>query len=145
MATVKKLQVQPKPKTVGVGASTKKPAEKSTWQKIKDYAKYVVEANAKADSAAVRHQSDVMLKIGDKLGLGNKPKKQRIGGKVKKIKTAKSGASLGMKSVKSGYDKNPGVTRADFVSIGKGQAKKGAKVSSKKKMMGGGKCKYGCK
>jgi hypothetical protein len=86
-----------------------------------------------------------MLKIADKVGLGNKPKKQRIGGKVKKIKTAKSGASLGMRSVKSGYDKNPGVTRADFVSIGKGQAKKGAKVSSKKKMMGGGKCKYGCK
>jgi hypothetical protein len=63
------------------------------------------------------------------------------GGKIKK---AKSGTSLGMKSVKAGYDKNPSVTRADIIVAGKGQAKKGAKVGAKK-MMGGGKCKYGCK
>lgn len=68
------------------------------------------------------------------------------------IKKAKNGTSLGMKSVKSGYDKNPGVTRADFVSIGKKKAgkamygktmkaKSGTKVS---KMMSGGKCRSGC-
>lgn len=73
--------------------------------------------------------------------LTGKPKAQ---GKVTKdsfksggtIKKAKSGTSLGMKSVKVGFDKNPGVTRADFVSIGKGKAKSGASMK---------KCKYGCK
>lgn len=40
----------------------------------------------------------------------------------------KSGGSLGMKSVKAGYDKNPGVTRADIIVAGKGQAKKGMKI-----------------
>ena len=73
------------------------------------------------------------------------------------MKKAKDGSSLGMKSVKAGYDSNPGVTRADFVSMGKGEAKMGKKV--KKAQMGtemmqspmmkkGGsvkKCKYGCK
>jgi hypothetical protein len=43
------------------------------------------------------------------------------------MKKAKSG--LGMKSVKSGYDNNSGVTRADFVAIGKGTAKSGAKMA----------------
>jgi hypothetical protein len=82
-------------------------------------------------------------------------KSMKMGGVVKK-------AQLGMKSVKAGYDNNKGVTRADFVSIGKGEAKKGTKM--KKAQMGtdmmqspmmqspmmkkGGamkKCKYGCK
>lgn len=44
------------------------------------------------------------------------------------MKKAKSGSSLGMKSVKAGYDKNPGVTRADIIVAGKKQAKKGMKV-----------------
>ena len=43
---------------------------------------------------------------------GNKPK-------------MKPGGSLGNKSVESGYDNNSGVTRADFVAMGKGQAKMG--------------------
>ena len=71
-----------------------------------------------------------------------------------KIAKAKNGTSLGMKSVKAGYDKNPGVTRADLVTVGKEKsgkamygktmkAKSGAKMSMKK-MMGGGKCKNGC-
>jgi hypothetical protein len=72
------------------------------------------------------------------------PSKKSVGKTIGKLNKAKSGSSLGMKSVKAGFDKNPGVTRADFVSIGKGQAKKGAKIGAKK-MMGGGKCKYGCK
>ena len=55
--------------------------------------------------------------------------KKKMGGVMKK-------AQLGMKSVKAGYDNNEGVTRADFVSIGKGEAKKGAAMK---------KCKYGCK
>lgn len=84
---------------------------------------------------------------------------------MKKIVVKKAQSGLGMKSVKSGYDKNSGVTRADFVAIGKGTAKSGTKIKKaksgtkvKKAMMGasmaeptmksGGKmkkCKYGCK
>jgi len=68
---------------------------------------------------------------------------------------AKSKSTLGMKSVKAGYDKNPGVTRADIITAATKKAKSGTKV--KKAMMGtmakpmmksGGsmkKCKYGCK
>jgi hypothetical protein len=79
-----------------------------------------------------------------------KKPKMKMGGTMKK-------AQLGMKSVTAGQDNNKGVTRADFVAIGKGEAKKGTKM--KKAMMGvdmmqspmmkkGGamkKCKYGCK
>jgi hypothetical protein len=42
-----------------------------------------------------------------------------------------------MKSVKAGYDSNPGVTRADIISAGKmnaGKAKHGAKVAPKKRV-----------
>lgn len=60
-------------------------------------------------------------------------------------KKMKSGGSLGMKSVKAGFDKNPGVTRADIIVAGKGEAKYGKKVAKKSsKMKMGGKCKYGC-
>jgi ribosomal protein L18E len=52
--------------------------------------------------------------------------------KTSTVKKAKSGTSLGMKSVKAGYDKNPGVTRADIISAAKNKAKNGAKVASKK-------------
>lgn len=104
-------------------------------------------------------------------GWDKKMTKKKNGGPVKK---AKSGTSLGMKSVKAGYDNNSGVTRADFVSIGKGEAKNGTKMAKQaavaiamkkagktpKKMQYGGKaasmapmkaggsmkkCKYGCK
>lgn len=69
--------------------------------------------------------------------------------------SAKNGTSLGMKSVKAGFDKNPGVTRADIITAATKKAKSGTKM--KKAMMGavakpmmksGGsmkKCKYGCK
>jgi len=72
------------------------------------------------------------------------PSKKSVGKTIGKLNKAKSGSSLGMKSVKAGFDKNPGVTRADIIVAGKGQAKKGVKIGAKK-MMGGGKCKYGCK
>lgn len=47
-----------------------------------------------------------------------------------RIKKMESGgkSSLGMKSVKAGFDKNPGVTRADIIVAGKGEAKYGKKV-----------------
>jgi hypothetical protein len=89
-------------------------------------------------------------------------------------KKMKEGGSLGMKSVKAGYDSNPGVTRADIIVAAKKEAKYGSKMKKAKsgaalkkqaataiamkkagkspkkamggmKMMkGGGKCKYGC-
>ena len=87
-----------------------------------------------------------------------------------KRKKMKDGGSLGMKSVKAGYDSNPGVTRADIIVAAKKKAKSGATLAPSKKsvssnlggykkvlgknyskaksgtkmMMGGGKCKYGC-
>lgn len=51
---------------------------------------------------------------------------------MKKIAKAKAGKSLGMKSVKAGYDNNPGVTRADIIVAAKKKAKNGAKVAAKK-------------
>jgi len=45
---------------------------------------------------------------------------------------AKNGKSLGMKSVKAGYDNNPGVTRADIIVAAKKKAKNGIKVATKK-------------
>lgn len=45
-------------------------------------------------------------------------KKYQAGGK----------SSLGMKSVKAGFDKNPGVTRADIIVAAKKEAKGGAKL-----------------
>jgi hypothetical protein len=59
-----------------------------------------------------------------------------------RIKKAANGTSLGMKSVKAGFDKNPGVTRADIITAAKGKAKSGTKMKSGGKMT---KCKYGCK
>lgn len=50
---------------------------------------------------------------------------KRLGSYGKKMK---NGGSLGMKSVKAGYDKNPGVTRADIIVAAKKQAKKGASI-----------------
>jgi len=55
---------------------------------------------------------------------------------MKKMVAKKAQSGLGMKSVKSGYDNNSGVTRADFVAIGKGTAKSGTKM--KKSMSGYG-------
>ena len=83
--------------------------------------------------------------------------KKQMSSKSPVKKKMKSGGSLGMKSVKAGYDSNPGVTRADIIVAAKGKAKHG---TSKKKAMGGmsmsklanmkkggktAKCKYGCK
>lgn len=47
-----------------------------------------------------------------------------------RIKKMESGgkSALGMKSVKSGFDKNPGVTRADIIVAAKKEAKYGKKI-----------------
>lgn len=48
--------------------------------------------------------------------------------KIKKYQTGGKSSSLGMKSVKAGYDKNPGVTRADIIVAAKKEANHGAKM-----------------
>ena len=57
---------------------------------------------------------------------------------MKKIAKAKAGTSLGMKSVKAGYDSNTGITKADIISAGKmnaGKAMYGTKVAPKKRVV----------
>lgn len=61
---------------------------------------------------------------------------------MKKVKKAKSGTSLGMKSIKAGFDKNPKITRADIISAGKMKPKKAKMGANINKSMG--KCKNGC-
>jgi hypothetical protein len=55
-----------------------------------------------------------------------KTRGMKKGGKVSK---AKSGTSLGMKSVKAGFDKNPGVTRADIITAATKKAQNGVKAT----------------
>ena len=57
-----------------------------------------------------------------------------------RIKKMESGgkSALGMKSVKAGFDKNPGVTRADIIVAAKKEAKDGKKI---KKAQDGAKAK----
>lgn len=54
-----------------------------------------------------------------------------------KIKRAKNGTSLGMKSVKAGYDKNPGVTRADIITAATKKAQAGKTLPIKKSKVKG--------
>lgn len=63
-------------------------------------------------------------------------------GGAKKMKSGGSTSDLGKKSVEAGYDKNKGVTKADFIIVGKqkagtakmgGSYKKGGSVKKKKK------------
>lgn len=50
--------------------------------------------------------------------------------RVKKMQDGGKSA-LGMKSVKAGFDKNPGVTRADIIVAAKKKAKGGASIKAK--------------
>jgi hypothetical protein len=54
--------------------------------------------------------------------------------KAKPKEMMKNGGSLGMKSVKAGYDNNPGVTRADIITAATKKAKSGTTM---KKAEGG--------
>lgn len=52
-----------------------------------------------------------------------------------KMKKMETGGSLGMKSVKAGYDKNSGITKADTIIAAKqnaGKMKKGGIIKKKK-------------
>jgi hypothetical protein len=59
-------------------------------------------------------------------GMASKALGGLMGGeKSGKVSKAKSGTSLGMKSVKAGFDKNPGVTRADIITAATKKAQNG--------------------
>lgn len=61
-----------------------------------------------------------------------KKEQENYKSKVSKLKMSKlkmkNGGSLGMKSVKAGFDNNPGVTRADIITAATKKAKKGMRV-----------------
>jgi hypothetical protein len=86
------------------------------------YSKKVLKSYGEKDFAGAKKASDDVARQSKK----GKPGYDANGFPVKK--KMKSGGELGMKSVKSGYDDNAGVTRADFVAMGKGEAKHGAKM-----------------
>ena len=61
------------------------------------------------------------------------PSSSSVSRRLNIVKKAAKGTSLGMKSVKAGYDNNPSVTRADIIVAAKGQAKKGMKIKKAQK------------
>jgi len=105
MATIKKAQVGTKAPINKTTPGTKK-QEPGLFEKVKKGGKELLKAIGKGASA-VKGKKGIM------------------------VKRAKSGTSLGMKSVKAGFDKNPGVTRADIIVAGKGKAQHGGKVMKK--------------
>jgi hypothetical protein len=113
----------------------------------------IKKAVKKAIAKKVMDKVAPMMKHGGTLS----PSKKSVSKNIGNLNKAKDGKSLGMASVKSGYDDNPGVTRADFISVAKknaGEAKNGKAMKKanygssmmKKggKMKMGGKCKNGC-
>jgi hypothetical protein len=107
----------------------KKTTVKVTPKKPKDFISKVKKGLSSLTMKDVKDSAETALNLSTLGGYGVAKKKVKeltglkSGGTMKK---AKSG--LGMKSVKSGYDNNSGVTRADFVAIGKGTAKSGKKM-----------------
>lgn len=127
MKTIKKAQT---------GAKVKKPVTKPKEDKYKGLGgeigrpifsdKEQIERRKKLGLPTSKAEEKAYYKKMEKEGAKN----------GKTMKKAKNGTSLGMKSVKSGFDKNPGVTRADIITAAKGKAKAGKSIK---------KCKYGCK
>jgi len=108
MAKVKKAQV---------GDKVKATADSTGY-----YSKKVLKSYGEKDFAGAKKASDDVARQSKK----GKPGYDANGFPVKK--KMKSGGELGMKSVKAGFDKNPGVTRADIIVAAKKEAKQGAKM-----------------
>ena len=143
-----------------VVSAPKKPVVKKTTKKTKSVSERLGDITLR-DVKNAGEDTFQLITLGGygkiKKALGGEYKRKKIGEQKYggKISKAKNGTSLGMKSVKAGFDKNPGVTRADIIVAAKKKAKSGTKM--KKAMMGamakpmmksGGKmtkCKYGCK
>ena len=131
----------------------KKPVKKRTSHPNDDYKDMVDPATGKKGTMGGEGTTPPFGGPGPKKGTkvyngvtGKYDTVKKNGGSVKKVvKKAKNGTSLGMKSVKAGFDKNPGVTRADIIVAGKKEAKKGATVKKAKSGTSMKKCRYGCK
>ena len=111
----------------------------------------IKKAIKKAIAKKVMDKVAPMMKHGGKLH----PSDSSVSRNISNLNKAKDGKSLGMKSVKAGYDDNPSVTRADIISAATKKAKSGTKMkkanygssmmmSKGGKMKMGGKCKNGC-
>ena len=117
----------------------KKPVVKKTTKKTKSVSERLGDVTLR-DIKNAGEDTFQLITLGGygkiKKALGGEYKHKKIGEKKYggKISKAKNGTSLGMKSVKAGFDKNPGVTRADIITAATKKAKKGATV--KKAQMG---------
>ena len=111
--------------------TTKKPG------KVVKKSKTVSQALGDITLRDVKDAGETALNLSTLGGYGVAKKKvkelmnKKSGGTVKK---AQGGTSLGMKSVKAGYDKNPGVTRADIIVAAKKKAQNGFKANPYAKM-----------
>ena len=124
MKTIKKAQAGKKVVT--------KPVRKKPITPVDDYKNMVDPATGKKGTMGGEGTTPPFSK-GEKRAV---PDPMEMARKNAMKKKAKNGTSLGMKSVKAGFDKNPGVTRADIITAAKGKAKNGTSMK---------KCKYGCK
>ena len=111
----------------------KKPVVKKTTKKTKSVSERLGDTTLRD----VKNAGEDMLQLTTlggygkiKKALGGEYKYKKIGEKKYggKISKAKNGTSLGMKSVKAGFDKNPGVTRADIITAATKKAKNGKPV-----------------
>jgi len=174
MATMKKMVAKKAPKKYAMGGSmttttetTKKP-KSSGFKKTPEDIRLEKKNKGRAFGVIISDE-DVRKHPQDFQYLMDSPKyKKMLDPKTNKnypksksgktISKAKNGTSLGMKSVKAGFDKNPGVTRADIITAATKKAKTGTSVPKKNsvsknignlnKAKSGAsmkKCRYGCK
>jgi hypothetical protein len=156
MATMKKMVAKKAPKKYAMGGSmttttetTKKP-KSSGFKKTPEDIK-LEKKNKGSAFGVIISDEDVRKNPQDFQYLMDSPKyKKMLDPKTNKnypkskfgktISKAKNGTSLGMKSVKAGFDKNPGVTRADIITAATKKAKAGTKVKKAflGDMLGGG-------
>ena len=144
MATMKKMVAKKAPKKYAMGGSMTTTTETTKKRKPFGFKKTPedirLEKNNKGSAfGVIISDEDVRKHPQDFQYLMDSPKyKKMLDPKTNKnypksksgktISKAKNGTSLGMKSVKAGFDKNPGVTRADIITAATKKAKNGKQV-----------------
>jgi hypothetical protein len=123
MKTIKKAQAGKKVVT--------KPVRKKPITPVDDYKNMVDPATGKKGTMGGEGTTPPFSK-GEKRAV---PDPMEMARKNAMKKKAKNGTSLGMKSVKAGFDKNPGVTRADVITAAKGKAQNGKKMTKINKLV----------
>jgi hypothetical protein len=120
----------------------KKPVVKKTTKKTKSVSERLGDVTLR-DIKNAGEDTFQLITLGGygkiKKALGSEYKYKEIGEKKYggKINKAKNGTSLGMKSVKAGFDKNPGVTRADIITAATKKAQAGKTLPIKKSKVKG--------